>query len=225
MSRAPRSQQPAAWSCTNDVASSTPSWLAPPFESQVFPVSPSAGPPLDPDPDPVPAAPTAYLSDSQALSAPEPSQEDASSARCEELQAENDSLRRELRAQLDVLASIRSAVVASSEPELVRLAGAIAARVLRREVRLDPTVVIGWAREAGESFVAGEPLTLACAPDLARLVDAAEFRAAIAALGRVEVDASLPSMACEVRQQASHVDASWESRLVAVLSELQTGEP
>ena len=224
MNRASHRDVPAAWGSTSDVRSSTPSWLAPPSESQVLPVSPAVGPPLATDIDPVPGAQTVSVSDNDATSEPQPNAADESAARCVELQAENDSLRLELRAQLDVLASIRTAVMASAELELVRLAGAIAARVLRREVRLDPAVVIGWAREAAESLAAGETLTLACAPDLARVVTAAEFRAAIAALGRVEVDVGLPSMACEVRQQASHVDASWESRLAAVVDEVEAGD-
>jgi len=137
-----------------------------------------------------------------------------------DLREEYAALRAQVAAQGTALAEIRRAVLAASEGDLIRLACAVAERVARRELTVDPTLVVTWARDAVEALVTTDPIRLLVAPDLAAVVDEGAFREAINKLGSVEIDPTLPSMGCEVRTRASRVEASVDARLATIAEDL-----
>ena len=86
--------------------------------------------------------------------------------------------------------SLRVRVLEASEPQLVKLAMAVAGRVVGRELQTDPTLVASWAREAVELFVTREGLVVSVAPDLASLVPADAWANALATPHTLVVDPS-----------------------------------
>ncbi len=198
----------------------TPSWIAPSFglEPRPLAVTPTSTPPSDTAPTYAPpsirvapghSAPPVIRS---ADSRPPPEYPD--------LREEVAQLRAQLDAQATVLAEVRRAILAASEADLVRLACVIAERIAGRELALDPTLFVTWARDAVDSLASGDDLCLALSPDLAALVNENAFRAAMAALGAIEVDSTLAYMTCEARTRVSRVTASLEARLGTVAEEL-----
>ncbi len=215
-----------AWRSRKGAAApTTPSWLAPPLESQTFvvarAVTPLPEPPSQPEKvqDEAPAAIAA--TDSQELAYPDLREENvALRDRVAGLDDQLAAVHRQLEAQAVAFSELRRGVLLASEPELVRLACVIAERITRRELTLDPTLAVAWAREALEALGTAEPPLLALAPDLAALLDEPTLRKALPGLARVEVDATLSAMRCEVRTRSSRVDASLEARLGSIADDL-----
>jgi flagellar biosynthesis/type III secretory pathway protein FliH len=133
-----------------------------------------------------------------------------------DLRGENETLRVQLAALTSAVAQIRRAILAASEADLVRLACAIAERIVRRELTVDPALAVTWARDAADALTATDDLCLAVSPDLAAVVDEGAFRKAISNLATIEVDATLGPMCCEVRTPVARVDASLDERLATV---------
>jgi hypothetical protein len=200
-----------------------PSWLAPPLESQTFPVARTVtpSPPASTTAEPPSAEDALGAPDSAAAITPPEPREPA----YPDLREENAVLRARLATQATVVAEIRRAMLVASEVDLVQLACVIAERIARRELTLDPTLAVEWARSAVEALVTDDPPCLLLAPDLAALVDEAALRGAIPDLATVRVDPSLPTMRCEVRTRSSRVDASLEARLGAIVDELGVQRP
>jgi flagellar assembly protein FliH len=142
-----------------------------------------------------------------------------------DLRDENAALRATIAAQTAAIVEIRRAILAASEPEIVRLACAVAQRVARRELTIDPSLVTDWVREAIGGLDDAEPQTLVVAPDFAQAVDLASLSAAFPSIASVEVDPALSSMRCEIRTRASRIDASLEARLAAVVMDLGVVSP
>jgi hypothetical protein len=137
-----------------------------------------------------------------------------------DLRDENDALRRQLAEMAISTARFRLEVLKASEGELVKLACAVAERVTRRELVTTPAIVVGWVREAIDALGAKEEAVIAVAPDLAAIVDPAEWSGLARGSIVVETDPSLGSFQCEVRVRSSTVDASSEGRVAAVAREL-----
>lgn len=149
--------------------------------------------------------------------------------------------RGEIRTQVERLAGMLAQLArpfadldAEVERELLTLALALARQIVRRELKSDPTQIIGIIREAiGALPVAAREVRIHLHPE-----DAAIVREHLApteserAWGVVE-DPVMSRGGCQVTSATSRIDARLETRLGAVLSELlgterqsgQRGEP
>jgi flagellar assembly protein FliH len=102
---------------------------------------------------------------------------------------------------------------AEAEREVVQVAVAIARKILRREVRIDPAVALGLVKAAMETVAAREMQTVRTTPAMAQALSAS-----LASLGlpegvRVAADASLEAGGLIVETARGDVDASVETQL------------
>ncbi len=148
-------------------------------------------------------------------------------ARHEALVAEHAALnerRQQLVAANDALArdaeTVRERVLAESVPEMVRLACAVATRVVGGELLTDPAIVVGWVREAVAALGDREAVTVSVAPDIAASIPSEEWSDALGSDRSPMVDASLAPGAISVRSGASTVHVSAAARFAAVAADL-----
>jgi len=196
----------------------TPSWLVPPLESSSFPVARVVVPVADLVANSA-VPPLALVPVAPAL-APDLEPEEPDGPAYPDLREENAALTARLEQAMFAVAQIRRAILAASEGEMVRLACAVAERVARRELTTDPSIIVGWVREASELLAASDSLTIVLSSDLAASVDEVAFREAISNLATIEIDACLGPMRCEVRTRIARVDPSLEERIAAVAEDL-----
>lgn len=129
--------------------------------------------------------------------------------------AERDAEIERLRAQaVDTANAMKGFVtefVENAEPEIVRLAVAIAERVVG-STSVDPGMIVDFAREALSDFAAGRNVVVAIAPDLAAAFDGQVF----GETAKITVDATLPPTSCELRSGPRVLVVSTQARLRAV---------
>lgn len=129
-----------------------------------------------------------------------------------------------LRAAIDDLHKSRSAWQAHWERSAVHLAAAIAARIVRRELRSDPAITLGWVREALELAAGSSRVRLLLHPaDMEALRGQTESLAA--ELGRlapaqVVADASVAAGQCRVETEHGTIDQQIEAQLRRIEEEL-----
>lgn len=176
----------------------------------------SVGPPpmdrsLVEDPLGFPNPPANLVSIARASIAP-------SIASTREIELENEilSLRGEIAKLALALSSVRSSVVEEAEPEIVRLALAVASRIVGREVAADPTVLAQWVEEGARVLPNRSEMTVAVAPDIADLLGETERLAGRPLL----VDPNLTPGACEVREGVSVAEVGADARLAAMADAL-----
>lgn len=111
------------------------------------------------------------------------------------------------------------------EKELVKLAIAIAAQIIRREIKLDPGQIVAVIREALKVLpLAAQKISLKLNPDDADLVRSVLMPDdASPSWGLIE-DPLITRGGCKVDTEVSHVDATVEHRLAAVIAVLLGGE-
>ncbi|MBX3196760.1 MAG: hypothetical protein KF894_01285 [Labilithrix sp.] len=131
-----------------------------------------------------------------------------------ELESEVIALREEVARLAVELASARARVLEESEPEVVRLAVTVAARVVGRELATDPALVTGWIRD-GLAALPGKEAVVAVAPDVAAAV-APEAITGAAPAARIVVDAGLRPGTCELREGATVVPIGAGERIAAI---------
>ncbi len=128
-----------------------------------------------------------------------------------------ESLEGELAAARGAATVMAEQMREDAESELVKLAMAVAERVVGRELSVTPTLIVDWAREVvaasdlGGSFVVATSAALSAAvPDAAwgELEDA------------LRMDPALPAGTCEVRDGGRTVTVSAEERLATVAEDL-----
>jgi len=148
-------------------------------------------------------------------------------ARHEALVAENAALhdrRQQLVAANDALArdaeTARERLLVESVPEMVRLACAVASRVVGGELLTDPAIVVGWVREAVAALGDREAVAVSVAPDIAASIPSEEWSDALGSQQSPAVDASLAPGAISVRSGASTVHVSAAARFAAVAADL-----
>ncbi|HYE87607.1 MAG TPA: FliH/SctL family protein [Vicinamibacterales bacterium] len=114
---------------------------------------------------------------------------------------------------IDEVAGLRRTMAAQTERQLVQLAIAIATRIVRREVELDPELSLANARLALERLGPARPATIRLHPEDWAI--AAEGRAANWAGEGVTVvsDAAVPRGGCHVESDAGFVDASADAQI------------
>ena len=119
-----------------------------------------------------------------------------------------------------VVEEARREALATTEKDIVKLAIAIAERVLIREVQIDPRLVVAWAREGVETLGATDEVTIILAPEVVEALAAGEDGAA-ASLGHVIADARLTRSECRVKTKFGSVDEGLRSRLDSVVAALE----
>lgn len=139
------------------------------------------------------------------------------------LRAELELARRAFAAQASTFEAEKQALLATAEDELVKLAMAVAERVVLREVSVEPALVVSWAEEAIAASGFGSGVVIALATDLAAQLDASAWGELA---DRVVADVALAPGSCELRDGARSVDAGALARLEVVgetLRETGTG--
>ncbi len=113
------------------------------------------------------------------------------------------------------LAKLRPRLREQAEEDLVRLAVAIARRVVHRELTLDPQTITGLVKAALEQLAAGERIRLRVYPD-----HEAPVRAYLEAAGRASVevvgDRGLACGSAVFETDRGSLDASAESQLAEI---------
>ncbi len=134
-----------------------------------------------------------------------------------ELEGEVAMLHAEIARLARELASIPARVLEESEPELVRLAVAVAEKIVGRELVLDPHTIVSWIEEGLAALPKPDAAVIAVSPEIAAVL----ALDATADIGFV-VDPSLRSGSCELRQGATTVSVGPSARTGAIADALGT---
>jgi flagellar assembly protein FliH len=111
------------------------------------------------------------------------------------------------------------------EKELVKLAIAIATQMIRREIKLDLGQIVAVVREAIHALpLASQKITLKLHPEDAELVRSVLALDEMSPSWGIVEDPLITRGGCEVDTDISHVDATVEHRLAAVIATLLGGE-
>jgi flagellar assembly protein FliH len=114
---------------------------------------------------------------------------------------------------------------AEVEKELVKLSIAIATQIIRREIKLEPGQVIAAVREAIKVLpLSSQKISLRLHPEDTDLVRAALSLDEMSHAWRIVEDPLITRGGCKVDTEVSHVDATVENRLAAVIATLFGGE-
>jgi hypothetical protein len=139
-------------------------------------------------------------------------------------QARQTELLDRLAASIELLAGERTRILARAEGELVELAGAIARRVVGRELKVDPTLIADLAMTGIDALGKGERLAVHIGDlgDDAAMESIGARLAALAPQCQIVRDPTLPRGGCVVKTEHGTVDESLESRLERVLAAVST---
>ncbi len=139
-----------------------------------------------------------------------------------------DAGRAEARAQVERLASVFNqlarpleAVDAEVETELLTLAMALARQIVRRELKSDPTQIIGIIRDAIAALpVAARDVRVHLHPEDATVVRQHLAPTESERAWSIVEDPVMARGGCQITTHNSRIDARLETRLGAILSEL-----
>lgn len=111
------------------------------------------------------------------------------------------------------------------EHELVKLVIAIATQLIRREIKLDPGQIVATIREAVNVLpLASQKISLKLHPEDAELVRLALALDEASQSWSIFEDPLITRGGCKVDTETSHVDATLEHRLAAVIANLLGGD-
>jgi len=111
------------------------------------------------------------------------------------------------------------------EQELVSLAMAVATQLVRRELKSDPGQVIAAVREAVAILpLSAQKITLHLHPEDADLVRTALALDEISPPWKIIEEPLITRGGCKVDTEVSHIDATVENRLAAVIANVLGGE-
>lgn len=111
------------------------------------------------------------------------------------------------------------------EKELVKLVIGIATQIIRREIKMDPGQIVAVVREAINVLpLASQKISLRLHPDDAELVRSALALDEISPSWGIVEDPLITHGGCEVDTEISHVDATVEHRLAAVIATVLGGD-
>ncbi len=195
-----------------------PSWIAPKRRSSRPPAEVTPPPPAEAH-----AVAEAPTEEDPCISSERASVELAMSVEIASLKEQNVALRSQLAEMAAAMARLRREVLESSEIELVRLATAIAERVVGRELALAPDLVVDWAKEAIQLLAAKDEVVIAIARDVAQQVPAEAWRG-LDLDSKVQMDALLAEGSVEVRTAEGAVLSGAAARLKAVSQALGVTE-
>ena len=126
---------------------------------------------------------------------------------------------------MDSLSQPFKALDAEVEKELVKLAIAIATQIIRREIKLDPGQVIAAVREAIKVLpLSSQKISLHLHPEDVELVRSALSLDDLSPAWRMVEEPLITRGGCKVDTEVSHIDATVENRLAAVIATLFGGE-
>lgn len=114
------------------------------------------------------------------------------------------------------LLEARREALETSEREIVKLALAVAERVIGRELEAHPEAVARWVREGIDALGSTDEATCVVSPKVAEVLMSAERFRMESRPPDVVVDATLSGYACEVRGRFGRVDMGLAARLDAV---------
>jgi len=131
----------------------------------------------------------------------------------------------QLTSLLESLSQPFKALDAEVEKELVSLAIGIASQIIRREIKLDPGQVIAAVREAKKVLpLSSQKISLHLHPEDAELVRSALSLDEMATAWGIAEDPLITRGGCKVDTEVSHIDATVEARLAAVIATIFGGE-
>lgn len=111
------------------------------------------------------------------------------------------------------------------EKELIKLVIGIATQIIRREIKLDPGQIVAVVREAIKVLpLASQKISLKLHPEDAELVRSALALDDISPSWAIVEDPLVTRGGCKVATEISHVDATLEHRLAAVIATVLGGE-
>lgn len=115
----------------------------------------------------------------------------------------------------------RARLLADAEGDLFALLKVIAERVLARELRSDPRVVLQLVREGLSALSSGDACTVRLGRFFSGVVDDVRRAASEVAMDvTVTIDPTLPTYGCVVESQWGRVDESVDARLRTLLDQL-----
>lgn len=131
----------------------------------------------------------------------------------------------EFAALMESLSQPFKVLDAEVEKELVKLAMGIAAQIIRREIKLDSGQVIAAVREAIKVLpLSSQKISLHLHPEDAELVRSALSLDEMSPDWKIVENQLITRGGCKVDTEVSHIDATVEKRLAAVIATLLGGE-
>ncbi len=111
------------------------------------------------------------------------------------------------------------------ENELVNLSIGIAKQLVRREIKTNPEQIIAVIREAVHALpIASQKLTLHLHPNDAKLVRTSLTPEDLSPSWQIFEDSLITQGGCKVITETSHIDATVENRLAAIVANIMGGE-
>ncbi len=133
-------------------------------------------------------------------------------------------VQRMVEEMLEKLQTEQEAFLAEVEQAAVRLAYAIARKIIRRELTAEPDLVLQTVREAVQKLAAASRITIRCHPDDLGLLQAdkvlQKWLEAREAQVKFRADDQIERGGCVVESDAGTVDAQLKSQLSAIEREL-----
>lgn len=131
----------------------------------------------------------------------------------------------EFASLLESLSQPFTVLDAEVEKELVKLAIGIATQIIRREIKLDSGQVLAAVREALKVLpLSSQKISVYLHPEDAELVRSALSLDDLSSAWRIVEDPLITRGGCKVDNEVSHIDATVENRLAAVIAMLFGGE-
>ena len=124
---------------------------------------------------------------------------------------------------LDELTTVRSDMIRATERQMVHLALAIARRILRREVSLDPDLLLAMARVALERLGDSARVTVRLHPEDYAAAGAARVSELTSSNVTIVSDSRLSRGACRVESEMGLLDAGIDAQLQEVGRALMGG--
>ncbi len=111
------------------------------------------------------------------------------------------------------------------EKELVKLAIAVATQIIRREIKLDPGQIVAAVRQSLNVLpLSAQKITLYLHPEDQQIVRSALSLDDVSPAWTVVEDPLITRGGCKIDTDVSHIDATVENRLAAVIANLLGGE-
>lgn len=181
--------------------------------SETGPVEEVAGPPIHLPTQRVPVATGASGAappDLEVLlrQAREEGRREGEAAARQQMEAETAALHSRLVQSIEALAGFRPRLRQEAERQVVELALAVARRILRREVNIDPEAVGGLVRSALDKLSLREVVSVRCHPSFAAFIQVGLERLGAPVAIRVESDPGLEAGGVVIETAHGSLDAS-----------------
>ena len=124
-----------------------------------------------------------------------------------------DAMLRRLTQTLEEVTQLRTQMIRDTEHQMVRLALAVANRIIQREISLEPDLLIAIARVAMDRLGESARVTVRLNPDDYASTAAAREREWGGSQVQVVADSRLPRGGCRIESDLGNVDASVDAQL------------